>query len=664
MTSGSSPSHRAGSPSPHPGRAGDEGGVERSPGRPLAGLATALPAVLTLLAWGRTLGVGLLGADLAHAAAARAGAEALLAGWSAGPLPALPWLLSFRLGGGAILLHALSLLLHAGAALLVTAGARRLGAERNAAVAVGALFAVLPLHPAAVAHLSAMPLLASAVLGLAALVLATGRPEAGTLLRRGDTSPLRAEVGAALARVRGVAAPAILYALALACSPSALLLPLVVPWLDRGRRALRAAAALSVVGAASVVARRLLGGSWAGVLTVAAPGASSDAAPSPQLAPSPAVRLAEALGDAAVDLLVGFRDAVPFGLPLATATLLLLLVVAIGGRLHRRPGLVVAATSAALLVAVPALPSLAAVAPCRPGPLLYLPAAVLLLALARGLDARPRSVRGAVVVLLALWTSAATWNTAAWVEASDRVDAAVTAMEHAAPRYPAGATVLVDSPARSREAPVLGDDPAAAARLAGLRNDVQWRRGTSAALGPAAAKRLGHDLFVIEAGPGGEPVDRTACERRLWETVETAPPDEPVARWRVAVLAASDAPADWRRLADDAGDDGTRVVELTPPQTTAVAPAEPVAVHLVPAACGDAEPVRGTVRWHHPGIEPFGPPDGRRFQLDPAAGVATPLRLPTGLPAVLRLQVTFDRGVPVRCLQELAVTAIRDRCGA
>lgn len=559
--------------------------------------ATLLPFVLGVLLYLPSLSVGLLSDDFLYLAWARDGVGEVLRHLTVDsyprtvrPLPGLAWWLGALLpAAGAVLLHALSALLHGLVAALVTALGRRLGAAVPVALGAGLLFAAFPLATEAVSWLSASFDLWATALALGALCSISGSGDDG--------------------RRREVAAAG-LFALALLAKESVLLLPLAVLLLHGRRRRVGAAAGTGAVAVAYLLTRWAFLGGLGGYTDAAGRSLAASVSPG-HLVRTLALQIPHRL-------LVPVKDPGALYAPILAGSVLLLAGLAVLLGLHRHPRRLAAAAGLFLVGLAPAAPILGVEWQHEGARLLYFPVALLTVGLARTVDlgflrspAGPtarRAAAGAFAALLVVWSWAALDNQRSWRQAGRIADDARTALAALPARWPAGATVLLDLPDTHQGAYVFRNGLPQAAELAGARGDLAVQRGTSAAVDPAeAAARLGRDLFVVGLADEGRPVDLTPCEARLRAKA---------ARTGVGTRAAR---PDARTFVTTAsvGDD--------PPVVYLTFDPDPLQGPV------GAAPVPGTLHWR-PDDEPFTVSRSRRATVSPPGGPATPVRLPRDLP--------------------------------
>jgi hypothetical protein len=458
-------------------------GLAASPGKERHGLLFAGFVGLAFAIFASHLRDGYLSDDFQYVLWARRSIGTLLAHLTIAsyprvlrPLPAFAWLLS-RLAAGPLWLHLLALAIHGVNSALIFVIARKWGTPRSTAFLLGFLFLAFPLSGETVLWLSSGFDLWATFFALLAV--------------------------AALQDEKGIGLGLLFYALALLCKESVFCLPLalllLVPRLRWRLLPFFATAGLYLA------ARLLLFGGLGGyrdhlgrtVATQLHPGAFLHAllvqVPARILAPVP-VESRWALGcliALSLLLLAGFAASAfrPRSLPLAAAVFV-----------------------AAVL---PAAPLLRVEWDLQGARLLYLPLALALAALAR-FARPPAKIANLTGALLAVyWLTAALLNGRHWSEASHQASQTLSAMKALQSRYPPGSTVLVDALDTDQGAYVFRNGLPEAAKLAGLRRDLQWLRGTVARLGTAAGGDLESLLFEIGTDEQGAPLDWTACETSL-----------------------------------------------------------------------------------------------------------------------------------------------------
>ena len=397
------------------------------------------------------------------------------------PLPAFAWLFS-RLAAGPLWLHLLALAIHGANSALICGIARKWGAPRSIAILLGFLFLAFPLS------------------GETVLWLSSGFDLWATCLALLTVAALQEE--------KGIGLGLLFYTLALFCKESALCLPLALLLLfPRLRwRSLPFFATAGLYLAARLVLFGGLGGYRDSlgrtVATQLHPIAFLHSLilqlPARILAPLP-VESRLALGG------------------MIAISLILLLGLASAFRPLKAPLVAVAVFVAAIL---PAAPLLRVEWDLQGARLLYLPLALALAALARFTRPVPRIAHLAGAFLAVYWLIAAILNGLHWSAASHKAIQTLDAMNALQSRVPAGSTVLVDALDTYQGAYVFRNGLPEAAELAGLRRDLQWKRGTVALLGASADADLGSRLFEIGVDEKGSPVDWTACDRSLFASPE------------------------------------------------------------------------------------------------------------------------------------------------
>jgi hypothetical protein len=627
--------------------------------------AAALPALLALALYGWHLGDGLLADDFLYAAWARTGIRELLGHTTIAshpqmirPLPALVWMLVL-VPSGAVLLHAVSVALHAANGLLLAAIVHH-RANGSAGVlgwrplACGALFVAFPLFGEPVIWLSASFDLWACGFALAA-ILAAGAGSGGAACRvpaagdgdegaaAGSRAPDRGATGGAVAATAG------LFLAGLLCKESIVCLPAVLPALYGWRRTRRTVVATAAVAAAYIGLRLVL---------FAGPGGYLDEQGHANLwPPHPAQQLGLLALRLVLRLLVPLK---PAGLPAfapplaATASLVLLGGCALAALAacrtqHEEPSHAAADTPAdaapsisdpghralvpppirgraradlaraALAVTFAMLPVLALAmidSDLQGSRLLYFPVAVA--AVAAGLLApaplRPLGVGGVApparraaillaAALLAYWSLAALWNNRAWTRAAWEVEHTLTAMAAVEPGLPSRALVYVAGHDSWHGAFTWRNGIAAAARWRGLRPDLRWYLGTVAGI-DRPGDGLGRDLFEIGIDERGHAVDLTACEAAL-----LAQPAALLATWTLPESPNPDRDA------------------VSPPTRLSV-PAAGIQVRLVLADRRPPQPVSGQLYWLTSAAGHFNTTDSAPFFLGPRAAAEVVLRVP------------------------------------
>jgi hypothetical protein len=604
-------------------------GLPRSRGARLAGSLPFLPPVLALALYAPALGVGYLADDFLYLNWMRGGVGALLRHVTTGsnpqmirPLPALAWTLG-TLPRGAVLLHALSLLLHAVAGLLVAVVIGRAASSppsppsplsqppepgpRQAAwrspgaagVLFASLFVAFPLSSEPVVWLSAGFDLWATVFALLAVCLAI---QAG-------------------GRAMHEAAAALAFLLALLSKESVLCLPLVIAVLLPWRAARRTVGALAAVALSYLAFRVVLFHGPGGYLDSTGRSALWSVRPG-GLFHSLLLRLP-------LRILVPFRDArelpaAELAAGVVSAALLgPLLAAMIGGaRGVRTPGRQQACAVASprsrlwnfarpwlagILALAPALPVFSIEADQENSRLLYFPAAVFAVACGLWWPAMPTVapwVKRSCLLLALYWSGATLWNGRAWTAAGWEVERTLQAMAQAAPRLPAHALVFVAGHDTWHGAFTWRNAIADGARWRRVRPDLRWFLGTVAGV-DRPAEELGKDLFEIGIDTAGRPVDWTSCEAAL-----LVPPKTVLAAFPVA----------WTGGGDP----------VTPP----VAFLEPLRALQVRVGLDNGRPenpVAGRLFWRPARGGRFNMTDSAPFFLGPRAAAEIVLRVPPEL---------------------------------
>lgn len=389
------------------------------------------------------------------------------------PLPAFAWLLS-RFASGPLWLHLLALAVHGANSALLFAICRKWGAARSTAFTLGFLFLVFPLSGETVLWLSSGFDLWAVFFALLAV--------------------------AALQKEQGIGLGLLFYALALLCKESALCLPLVflllfprLRWrifpffLTAGLYLAMRFALFGGIGGykdhfGRAVVTQLHLGAFLRALAVQVPARI--------LAPVPV------------------ESRLAFGGMIALS---LILLCGFGASGFRPRKAVLAAAGVFVAAILPAAPLLRVEWDLQGARLLYLPLALGLVALARFTRPPTRIATVSGAVLAGYWMIAAVLNGSHWSAASQQARQTLDAMKTLQPGFPPGSTVLVDAPDTYQGAYVFRNGLSEAAELAGLRQNLHWRRGTAALLGPGAGRDLG--VRVFEIGAEG---DWTTCARALF----------------------------------------------------------------------------------------------------------------------------------------------------
>lgn len=572
------------------------------------------PAILALGLYAPALGVGYLADDFLYLDWMRSGWGVLLRHVTTSslpqmirPLPASAWALG-ALRDGALLLHALSLLLHALAGLLVAvvidraapppvpppaAAAARARAGWRSPGSKGILFAILfvafPLSSEPVVWLSASPDLWATVLALLATCFA---------LRAGG-------------RRRQQAAAVVLFLLALLCKESVLCLPLVLalllPWREAGRTV-----GMMAGGAFAYLGLR--------VLVFGGPGGYLDAGGHSALWAARPAELAHALFlQLPLRVLVplrGAREAPRTELVAGCISALLLASLLAAILASGRKGATFGSSPswgrwscvrpwlAGLAALLPALPVFTVEVDQENSRLLYFPAAVLAVALGLRVPAMGRWAKRIALLLALCWSGATAWNVRPWIEAGWEVEHTLAMIERVAPRFPPRALVFVAGHDTWQGAFAWRNALAAAVQWRGVRPDVRWFLGTVAGVDRPAGE-LGKGLYEIGIDRAGRPVDWTPCEAAL-----LTPPKTVLGSFGV----------DWRSGRDP-----------VTPGVAFGAPLPALQVRLELASGRPAKPVAGRLFWRPARGGRFNMTDSAAFVIGPQAAPEIVLRVPAEL---------------------------------
>jgi hypothetical protein len=493
------------------------------------------------------------------------------------PLPAFAWLLS-RFDAGPLWLHVLALAIHGANSALIFNFARKREAALPTAFLLGALFLVFPLSGETVLWLSSGFDLWAACFALLAVV--------------------------ALQEERGIWLGLLFYTLALFCKESALCLPLALLLLFPR---LRWRSIPFFLTAGLYLAMRLV--LFGGIGGYRDPLGRTVAT---QLHPGAFLRSLAVQVPARILAPVPVESRLAFVIMIALSLLLLLGFGLIAFRPRKAALAAVGVFVAAIL---PAAPLLRVEWDLQGARLLYLPLALALVALARSTRPPTRISTVSGAVLACYWMIAAVLNGNHWSGASRAAGRTLDAMKALQSRFPAGSTVLVDAFDTYQGAYVFRNGLPEAATLAGLRQDLHWRRGTVALLGPSAGRDLGVRLFEIGTDEKGSAVDWTACERSLFTARESGTP--------LTLVPAS--AQTWISLPVPIAEPGCLSVMLS-------------------TACGE---ITGALFWKTTDEAPFTTMSSRDLRL---SGESLPVRLPgLGAPANLWLRIDLDRPLAARC---------------
>jgi hypothetical protein len=493
------------------------------------------------------------------------------------PLPAFAWLLS-RFDAGPLWLHVLALAIHGANSALIFIFARKWGAALPTAVLLGALFLVFPLSGETTLWLSSGFDLWAVFFVLLAVV--------------------------ALQEEKGIWPGLLFYTLALFCKESALCLPLALLFLFPRLR--WRSVPFFLTAGLYLAMRFVLFGGIGGYRdhlgrTVAT-----------QLHPLAFLRSLAVQVPARILAPVPVESRLAFGCMIALS-LILLLGFGLSGFRPRKAALAAAGVFVAAIL--PAAPLLRVEWDLQGARLLYLPLALALVALARFTRPPTRISTVTGTVLAMYWLIAAVLNGSHWSGASQAARQTLDAMKALQSRFPPGATVLVDTLDTYQGAYVFRNGLPEAATFAGLRQDLRWRRGTVALLGPSAGRDLGGRLVEIGTDEKGFAVDWTACERSLFTPSESGAP---------LILVPASAQS-W----------------LSVPVTVAEAGCHSVTLST---SCGETT---GALFWKTSDGEPFTTMRSRDLRL---SGEPLPVRLPSlTSPSKLWLRIDLDRPMAASC---------------
>ena len=582
----------------------------RFPTRILACALRMAPVILALALYAPALGVGYLADDFLYLNWMRSGWGVLLRHVTTSsnpqmirPLSASAWALG-ALRHGPLLLHVLSLLLHALAGLLVAVVIGRAAPPPTSAatsvktgwrspcsngILFASLFVAFPLFSEPVVWLSASSDLWATVLALLATYFA-----------------IRAE-----GRTGHRATAVVLFILALLSKESALCLPLalalLLPWRESRRTVgLMAAGALSYLGVRVLIFRGpggYLDANGRSALWSVRPGELAHALllrlPLRVLVPLRGAREAPR-----VELVAGLISA------LLLASLLASIIASSrqGATSDSSPSLgrwnFVRPWLAGFAALLPALPVFTLEADQENSRLLYLPVAVLAVALGLQVPAMGRWTQRIALLLALCWSGATVWNVRSWIEAGWEVEHTLEMIEAVAPHFPPHALVFVAGHDTWHGAFAWRNAIADAVQWRGVRPDLRWFLGTVAGV-DRPADELGKGLFEIGIDRAGRPVDWTPCEEAL-----LMPPKTVLGSFRV----------DW--------EDGRDPV--TPP----IAFGEPLPVlqvRLELASGRPPEPVAGRLFWEPARGGRFNMTDSAPFFIGPRAAPEIVLRVPAEL---------------------------------
>jgi hypothetical protein len=584
-------------------------------------VAACVLFALVALLYGRQIRDGLLSDDYLYASWAGESVGSLLRHVTVDsypkvlrPLPALLWV-AIRLPQGDLLLHLLSLLLHAANAFLIYRILARQRDERALPLLLALAFAAFPLFAEPVVWLSSSFDLWATFFALLAVTVAGGEE--------------RWRAGAAAG----------LFLLALLSKESVFLLPAILIFTATSRRLL-AIGATTAAAAAYLLLRFSIFGGLGGYVTGAGPSALASFVPA-DFARALALQLP-------ARLLVPLKAPATYFLPLACLSVGLLLAAAAAGWRAWSVRAPLLAALAFVLALLPAAGVFRIEWDLEGSRLLYFPIAAALLVLGLHLRGSPRPAFGVFGLLVLGWGICAVLNAQSWREAHLISERTLAAMKAAEGRFPPGATVFVDAPDAYEGAYVFRNGLSEAARLRHLRANLVWQRGTAALVGPPeAGQRLGIDLFELGTTRAGRPIDWTACERSLFLEGSERLAAKPLSLLPLAPLGAGAAPRKWMSTA------------VALPQTS-----HGIAAWLSLRPCARAEPWTGTLFFRTDLGRPFTTTEERAFRLG-AGQRSVPLRLPPSARKAAMLQVRVDAdgaSIPTACFEPVRLAPLPDTC--
>jgi hypothetical protein len=586
--------------------------------------AFALIAVTALL-YGSHLADGLLSDDFLYASWASESFGSLLRHLTIDsypkvlrPVPALFWLAT-RAESGHFLLHLLSILVHGANAVFIFRILRERAAERTLAFLLALAFCAFPLFAESVVWLSGSFDLWATLFALLALTVLGGGAE----------------------KWRPVAAAG-LFLLALLCKESVFMLPVLLLLVLPRRSALVSCAATAGAAAAYLLVRFAIFGGLGGYVT------SQGQTTVESFAPSQFLRAL--VLQLPARLLVPLEVSSSFVPALALFSGVLLAALALLGR---RRWSVWAPLLAALGFVVALLPAAGVFRvewDLEGSRLLYFPMAVALVILGLKLRGAPRPASGVMGILVVWWGVCAVLNARSWHQAHLTVERTLSAMQAAERRFPAGATVLVDTRDSEEGAYVFRNGLPEAARLRGLRGDLEWKRGTAALFGPSeATSRLGVALFEIGATHTGGTIDWTECERSLFLARADSLPARALAHLPLSPVGGKASALRW----------------VSPAVAPTGAPGG-IAAWLLARPCGRQSILTGTLFWRTDPGRPFTTTQERRFSLPPGPS-AVPVRLPHSVGQASRLELRVDvegAALPTACWNPVLLSPLPVTCPA
>jgi hypothetical protein len=426
--------------------------------------------------------------------------------------------------------------------------------------------------------------------------------------------------------------PALLFAAALLCKESVLLLPALLPLLMPWSKARRSTLAMAGVAAVYLAGRFLLFRGLGGYLD--AQGRSI------AMSFQPALFVKELGFEIPYRLLLPLQGAGRFAQPLMIGMAALLLGLALASGILRRPAALARIAAVGLLALAPVAPVLNIAIDFQGSRLLYFPLAMILLALGLELREPSRPALALAGLLAIVWIGLAWRNGGPWKTASDEAEHTLAALEPNQAAWPAGAEVWVDIHDTVDGAYVFRNGLAQAVQLHGLRGDLVWRRGTVASI-PAELDRLGRDLFEVSAGENGELIDWTPCERAL---------------------------RDGRPLQTLTGADRAALRATGPAQWLSrrwPVPRSPIglAVRLALGDCLGTAGLHGQLYWKNGDTPRFSTMDMRAFVLRGDGRALVRLPPEAALSRHLEIRVDFDAPSPAACQPAAALVRLPAECG-
>lgn len=478
---------------------------------------------LVLALYGRHLADGYLADDFLYLRWLEQGLDELLrrVTWLSDPqmirpLPALAWTLS-RLPHGASWLHALSLLLHTLVGVLL---ARRITCEigdRPRAMVggtlFGAFFIAFPLFGEPVIWLSSATDLWAASLALVSLELAF------PISHRNSLSPKDTASRQITVKPSRLLAAALLFAAALLCKETVLLLPVIalalLPPRSRQSPTWHPHAVLGLVALLYLGIRLWL---FAGL-----GGYQDDTGSSQALSFDPKTAIRNTLFQLPLRLLFPLiRDeGLPWGL-LAILGLTSLCLMGGFAATARRPESHRSLASLLREVSCGALAFAAALLPVFPvlsvdadhggSRLIYWPVAIAIWVVSRWFPWSPQQATWGIA-LIVFWSLATFYNTTPWSMASRRLQATLEQLPATAGELTPRSVVYFDGFDSWKGAYLWRNGFLASLERRGITYGIDWRLGNAAML--EEPQSLGDELFIWELDSGRRLIDRTICDRDL-----------------------------------------------------------------------------------------------------------------------------------------------------